>query len=439
MKHFISKLLPYLFSALLFFSCGGDSDDSSPSVDHDGNYNGVAYNGNTVLGVFNFSVSSGNLVGSFYSGSSINIFTAIVVTGGNSNFEFDLTDGTIVSVSLAISSDTKITGSFDDSEGSAGLITGYSNVTDYDGNYSGSLKEFGQTSIGTYSIMVDNGFVTGDFSDDFSITPIYGFVDGDGEFIGNAVFSDESIISLFATIADNAVTGNYFNTDNTNGTIDGGGGGGCPETVVDIDGNTYNTILVGNLCWTVENLSTTKYRDGSSITTNLDGTSWQNTTAGAYADYGGGGYSSVYGYLYNWYAVSDSRGLCTQGWHVPTWEEAGEVITSLGGFSVAGGKLKQTGTVETSTGLFFTPNTGATDEIGMTLLPGGYRKRKINVGTPHVDGAYQDINNIGAYWSSTETNPTHARLSFAVYHNAEYVDQLNLEKSDGMSCRCVKD
>ncbi|WP_370088151.1 fibrobacter succinogenes major paralogous domain-containing protein [Ekhidna sp.] len=436
MKHLISRLLPYLLTGFLCISCGGDSDNNSPSLDHDGIYHGAAYNGTTVIGVFTLTVSSGNVVGTYYSGSIANVFTAIVATGGNANFEFNLLDGTTVSVSLAISSDTKITGSFDDSEGNVGLITGYGSHTDYDGNYSGTLKAFGQNPIGTYSIMVENGFVTGDFS----TTPIYGFVDGDGELIGNAVFIDESIISLFATISEGAMTGSYTKTDNTTGTIEGIGGGGCPETVTDIDGNIYTTILVGNLCWTVENLRTTKYRDGSSIPTNLSGTAWEASTTGAYSDFGGTiGYANTYGLLYNWYAVTDTRGLCPQGWHVSTQAEALEVINSLGGTTVAGGKLKQTGTVEAATGLFFAPNTAATDEIGMTLKPGGYRKRKINVGTAHEDGAYQDINYIGAFWSSSEANDTHATLSFAVYHSAEYVDQLALKKSDGYSCRCVKD
>ena len=74
-----------------------------------------------------------------------------------------------------------------------------------------------------------------------------------------------------------------------------------------------------------------------------------------------------YGLLYNWYAASDAN-FATSGWHVPSYTEWTTLITYLGGSSVAGGKLKETGTVH-----WASPNTGATNESGFTGLPGGYR------------------------------------------------------------------
>lgn len=86
------------------------------------------------------------------------------------------------------------------------------------------------------------------------------------------------------------------------------------STVSDIDGNAYNTVLIGTQCWTKENLKVGKYNDGSNILTGLDNTSWQNTTSGAYAIYDNDSANeAIYGKLYNWYAVNDSRKLCPTG------------------------------------------------------------------------------------------------------------------------------
>jgi hypothetical protein len=86
------------------------------------------------------------------------------------------------------------------------------------------------------------------------------------------------------------------------------------NSVSDIDGNTYNTVLIGTQCWTKENLKVTKYNNNDPIPDSTNST-WGTVAIGALTGYIGigvpaGGYVGTYGYLYNWYAVNDSRKLC---------------------------------------------------------------------------------------------------------------------------------
>jgi len=145
----------------------------------------------------------------------------------------------------------------------------------------------------------------------------------------------------------------------------------APETgsVTDIDGNVYQTVKIGNQWWMMENLKVTSYRNGEAIPNVTDTTEWYNLTTGAYCYYDNDAYNTtIYGRLYNWYSINDSRSIAPTGWHVPTDEEWTTVINYLGGESVAGGKLKENGTTH-----WTSPNNGATNESGFSALPGGYR------------------------------------------------------------------
>lgn len=99
------------------------------------------------------------------------------------------------------------------------------------------------------------------------------------------------------------------------------------STITDINGNVYNTVLIDYQCWMAENLKVSRYQNGDDIPTGLSNIDWQNTTSGAYAIYPHGDVDGInsaeemvnaYGKLYNWYAVVDNRGLCPEGWHVPS-------------------------------------------------------------------------------------------------------------------------
>jgi uncharacterized protein (TIGR02145 family) len=147
---------------------------------------------------------------------------------------------------------------------------------------------------------------------------------------------------------------------------------------------------------------------------------------------------NTYGLLYNWNAVSDVLNIsnpyggfsATTAWHVPSNSEWGALQTYLGGFSVAGGFLKATGTTETSDGCWATPNTDAVDTYGFTALPSGYRD--------FSDDSFKDIGIYGIWWSSTEDTPTNA---FAIYMDnfTDGLNNSNPDKKNGVSVRLVRD
>jgi uncharacterized protein (TIGR02145 family) len=204
----------------------------------------------------------------------------------------------------------------------------------------------------------------------------------------------------------------------------------CPgtPTVTDIDGNVYNTVQIGTQCWTQSNLKTIKYCNGDNIPTGLSNSAWENTTSGAYAIYNNDLVNDgLYGKLYNHYAVTDSRGLCPTGWHVPSDGEWTTLVNYLGGQSVAGVTLKSTATQPTPGG-WNPPNTGATNSSGLTALPGGVRRGY---------GDFNDVSYTGYWWSSSFT------VSNAWFRNlndfTSYINRNNSDRTNGFSVRCLKD
>jgi uncharacterized protein (TIGR02145 family) len=221
-----------------------------------------------------------------------------------------------------------------------------------------------------------------------------------------------------------------FTTTNSNNVT----GIPCPgiPTVKDIDGNTYNTVQIGAQCWTKENLKVTKYRDSSVIPLdesggtagNGTGQTWSSRTTGARTVYGHSAANlATFGYLYNWYAVADPKGLCPSGWHVPSDLEWTTMTNYLGGGSVAGGKMKAIDTTK-----WLIPNLGATNESGFTAIPSGFR---------WVFGGFYDLNGGTIFWSATEDSKTAGWY----YYLREYTTSLDnfvTGKDTGGSIRCLK-
>ena len=198
---------------------------------------------------------------------------------------------------------------------------------------------------------------------------------------------------------------------------------GCGgQTSLTYDGRTYDLVEIGGQCWFADNLATDQYRNGDLIPTGLDNTTWQNTTAGAYAIYNNDpANDATYGKLYNWYTTVDSRGLCPTGWHVPTECEWEFLLASLGGIQVAGGKMK-------STNIWLSPNTGANNLSGFSGLPGAVR---------NVNG-YNGLLLNGTWWSKSESDSLNSwfyNLAFNFTSAFKNVDQ----KKSGFSVRCIRD
>ena len=195
-------------------------------------------------------------------------------------------------------------------------------------------------------------------------------------------------------------------------------------TVTDIEGNLYKTVKIGDQWWMAENLKVTRYRNGDSIPNVTDGDEWSNLSTGAYADYENtASNSAVYGKLYNWYAVADSRNIAPAGWHVASYAEWTTLTTFLGGEAVAGGKLKEKGTAH-----WQSPNEGATNETGFSALPGGRY---------HSGGSFDGLGSDGYCWSST-ANSSNAWGCYMGY-NFGGVDRNYFNQSSGFSVRCVRD
>jgi uncharacterized protein (TIGR02145 family) len=195
--------------------------------------------------------------------------------------------------------------------------------------------------------------------------------------------------------------------------------------VTDIDGNVYETVTIGSQVWMAENLKVTHYRNGDAIPNVTDGTTWSESSSGAYCEYNNDiNNVATYGRLYNWFAINDSRNIAPAGWHVPTDAEWQTLVDYLGGNTVAGGKLKESGTSH-----WYSPNTGATNESGFSGLPGGCRTNY---------GNYGSIGTYAFFWSATEDNSNYAWYCYLNCSNSE-VYRVNSNKHYGFSVRCVKD
>ncbi|MCB0687433.1 MAG: fibrobacter succinogenes major paralogous domain-containing protein [Saprospiraceae bacterium] len=196
-------------------------------------------------------------------------------------------------------------------------------------------------------------------------------------------------------------------------------------SVTDIDNNTYKTVTIGSQEWMAENLRVSKYRNGDPLPNVTNDTDWGNLGSGAYCWYNNdSNYEQPYGKLYNWYALTDSRGLCPSGWSEPTDTQWTTLTDFLGGLAVAGGLLKEEGTTH-----WITNSSGATNESGFTALPGGERL---------ATGNSAFLLNIAYFWSSTESGGTGA-YNRRIYRTTDSVQRENKDKKLGYSVRCVRD
>jgi uncharacterized protein (TIGR02145 family) len=189
--------------------------------------------------------------------------------------------------------------------------------------------------------------------------------------------------------------------------------------------NNYETVTIGTQVWMVKNLDVDHYRNGDSIPQVTDKGQWLKLTTGAWCyNKNSDSLGKIYGKLYNWYAVNDPRGLAPSGYHVPSDAEWTVLSNYLGGESVAGGKMKETGTTH-----WISPNEGATNSSGFIGLPGGYRDSS---------GVYDFIIIGGVWWSSTELNATYAWYRTLYYYDTSILRDYSL-KVCGFSVRCVRD
>jgi len=194
-------------------------------------------------------------------------------------------------------------------------------------------------------------------------------------------------------------------------------------TSKDVDGNEYNAVSIGDKVWTKQNLNVSHYRNGDPIPEVQDPTEWKNLTTGAWCYYQNNTVNGpVYGKLYNWYAVNDSRGLAPQGWHVASDSEWKTTFAKFGGNDVAGGAMKATEN-------WSSPNVAATNSSGFTALAGGARNE---------EGLFGFSGNWGVWWTSTVDQEGIAFYSILLNNSSTAGVYHNLTQF-GLYVRCVKD
>jgi uncharacterized protein (TIGR02145 family) len=180
-----------------------------------------------------------------------------------------------------------------------------------------------------------------------------------------------------------------------------------PPTVTDYDGNVYNTVQIGTQDWMQENLKTTSYNNGDPIPNVTDNLTWAGLYSEAYCWYNNNeaAYKNIYGALYTIYAAGDVRNICPTGWHTASDEDWTILTDFLSGSTVAGGKLKETGTTH-----WTDPNTGATNSSGLTIMPGGNRST--------AWGTFSGLNTWAGIWVSQSESST-----IAGFRNMNYTSE----------------
>lgn len=198
----------------------------------------------------------------------------------------------------------------------------------------------------------------------------------------------------------------------------------CGQPIVDSrDGKTYSTVLIGAQCWMSQGLNY-----GTKINGSVNQS--DNGIPEKYCYSNDDQNCTVYGAIYQWgelmqYSANPGvQGLCPQGWHLPTDAEWTALSTFLGGEAIAGGKMKEAGTLH-----WQSPNTGATNSTGFTALPGGYREP----GTS-FNGLSAYLN----YWTST-SNATNEAWDRHLNYFSEYIARGSYSTSYGFYARCLRD
>ncbi len=196
-------------------------------------------------------------------------------------------------------------------------------------------------------------------------------------------------------------------------------------TVTDIDGNVYNTVTIGTQIWMIDNLRALHYNNGDTIQNLTDDSQWAGTASGAYCWYGNEEtqHKSIYGALYNYYAVADIRNICPADWRVPALADWNILQSYLGGNTVAGGKMKEAGNTH-----WYAPNDGANNESNFLALPGGDRV---------PTGPFELIGQLAEFWSLTDPTASTAYVFFQSFETGQlYSNQF--DKKFGLSVRCIK-
>jgi len=198
------------------------------------------------------------------------------------------------------------------------------------------------------------------------------------------------------------------------------------QSVTDIEGKVYKTVKIGKKVWMAENLTVSRFRNGDSIPQARTPEQWMMAgqaghPAWCYYD-NNDSIGCIYGKLYNWYALTDPRGLAPEGWHMPSNEDWTATTKFLGGVDIAGMKMKSV------TG--WSKSSWSNNKSGFTAFAGGTRDET---------GKFSDINKTGQWWSVSKTI-RFPNLVYTLKLQEAYVEVFyeTKDKSAGLSVRAVQ-
>jgi uncharacterized protein (TIGR02145 family) len=222
----------------------------------------------------------------------------------------------------------------------------------------------------------------------------------------------------------NNSTGSSYSADRTFTTL---------TTVSDGESNVYSVVKIGTQLWMKDNLASTKFNDGTSITNITVNESWAlpvGIPMYCWYDNSSSSYKATYGALYNWLVVdagsNGGKNVCPTGWHVPSLTEFTTLTTYLGGLPVAGGKMKEAGISH-----WFTPNTGADNSSLFTARPGGWRNDS--------NGTFSNMTYYAYFWTTTPNTTSFAYTIYLSYNAANAYSYSSYSVRKGHSIRCIKD
>ncbi len=206
------------------------------------------------------------------------------------------------------------------------------------------------------------------------------------------------------------------------------------DTVFDLDGNVYHAITIGTQVWMLENLKTTRYRNGDAIPENKEGILWNGLTTGAYCNYNNDAAAgNKYGRLYNWYAAADGRNIAPEGWHVATDAEWTTLLNYIAAHAGASGSQAKALASKTDWVPSITIDAVGNDisknnTSGFTALPGSC----------YFNGMFRYIDYLAYWWCATGINDGSAWMR-AMYTDNPTLLRASNPKVDGFSIRCVRD
>lgn len=205
------------------------------------------------------------------------------------------------------------------------------------------------------------------------------------------------------------------------------------------DGYTYPVVLLGDQLWMAENLRTTKYSDGTEIPLVTLPDNWAATTTGAYCWFANNfdRFGSVYGAMYNWFAVNTGN-LCPAGWHVPDtreWSVLTDFLVEGGyGYGGSGIGIAKAMAATSEWGLSLIEGTPGNDmetnnSSGFNALPGGQRGNT---------GFFYNPYNLGNWWTASVMIPDVASYGRNITLNSQTVRIAGYANKMGMYVRCVR-